>query len=202
MSPNLTVEEALARVLADAGPVAGTEPTGRPCHGEPRLTRPKTGPRDGRLTDTRLTINPVGVNTGDALPQVCGQQSVTLTPADTEQFARYRQELRYGTPQHLRVYKRLRQAQEGFHGFAKSHIVTALRDPEDRLVRGKAAQTLFAALLIAAASVAKVREFLENANEDDDGTRWVEREDIVFADMAPPGGPDPDANDPPEQAAA
>jgi hypothetical protein len=68
-------------------------------------------------------------------------------------------------------------------------------------VRGKAAQTVFAALLLAAASVEKVRDFLGNAETDpQSGVRWVEREPLIAALRTPPGDENPDP--PPEELPA
>ena len=167
---------------------------------EPR----KTKQRDGRLVDVRITVNPPAhMFTGDHIPvlDVCKQDTLTVYPSDNdENIDRYRQELRYGTIQMLTTYVRLRQAQEGVHGFAKKHAAQAFDDPEKRLVRGKAAQTLFAALLLAASSVAKIRKFLHTAETDTHGDRWVEREPLISALRTPPGDEPPDP--PPDELAA
>lgn len=114
-----------------------------------------------------------------------------------ESFSKYRQELRFGTKQHQETYVRLRQAQEGLHGFAKDHAAQALARPEARLVRGKAAQTLFTALLLAACSIAKIRTFLRTAETSPQtGHRWVKREPLTEALRTPPGD---QARDPPPE---
>lgn len=197
------------RVKQKARPDGSGERLGCPAHGphptaacplKPNSmnTRP-TRQTDGTVQDIRLEINPSDIRTGDALPQVCSQETVTLEAPAEDNFARYRQELPYGSPQHLNTYVRLRQAQEGFHGFAKKHAARAFANPEDRLVRGKAAQSIFAAFLLAAASVEKVRNFLAYA-EDEGGERWVEREPLVLALRTPPGDEAPDP--PPDELPA
>jgi hypothetical protein len=90
-------------------------------------------------------------------------------------FARYAQDLIFGTDQHTDTYNVLRQSQEGFHGFAKDDAYEALGTPGKRRVRGLAAQSLFAALLLAAAGVRKIRRFLANATLDENGDRYVKR---------------------------
>jgi hypothetical protein len=90
--------------------------------------------------------------------------------------ARYRQDLVFGTREHTNTYNALRQAQEGLHGFVKDDAKEALAAPGKRRIRGLAAQSLFAAVLLAAAAVRKVRVFLRNALTDPDtGDRYVLR---------------------------
>lgn len=159
---------------------------------------------DGRRADARITVDVPDHMKGpndEPVLTVCKQDTVTIRPsADPNNFDKYRQDLRYGTTQHLTTYVRLRQAQEGLHGFAKNHAAQALDDPEKRLVRGKAAQTLFAALLLAAASVAKIRKFLHTADTDTNGDRWVTREPLITALRTPPGDQAPDP--PPDELPA
>lgn len=185
---------------------SGKERLGCPASGaNPRVACPlkkkseqerKTKQRGGRVADARITVNPPAHfknADGEAALDVCKQQTLTIHPSpDDTNFDKYRQELRYGTVQQLTTYVRLRQAQEGLHGFAKTHATQALDDPEKRLVRGKAAQTLFAALLLAAASIAKIRTFLHTAETDTAGDRWVEREPLISALRTPPGDEAPD----------
>ena len=178
-------------------PASGANPTAA-CSHKPKseVNRPTKQP-DGTVIDARPTINP-GTTIGDALPSVCAQDTITIRPGDKETFDRYWQELAYGSVQHTTTYVRLRQAQEGVHGFAKSQVSQALENPQQRLVRGKAAQSLFAAFLLAAASVAKIRTFLHTAETDPAGDRWVEREPLTSALRTPPGDKSPDADpDPP-----
>jgi hypothetical protein len=155
-----------------------------------------------RLTDTRIDIHPSpNLLTGGEKPTVCAQDTITITPTSRNDEDKYRQELRFGTLQHSTIYVRNRQAQEGIHGFAKKHAAKALADPDSRRVRGKAAQSLFAALLFAAASIAKIRSFLANAETDEEtGDRFVKREPLGSALKTPPGdkAPDPPPDDWPD----
>ena len=187
-------------------PASGANPTAR-CPLKPKsLEERKTRQPDGRVVDVRLTIDPpahfMGPD-GKPLLDVCSQDKITVnyTEGGDESFNRYRQALRFGTGQQRTTYVRLRQAQEGMHGFAKKHAAQALDNPDARLVRGKAAQSLFAALLLAAASIEKIRDFLGTAEIDPNtGDRWVEREPLIMALRTPPGDEAPDP--PPEDLPA
>lgn len=189
-------------------PASGANPTARCPLKQHSLEERKTRQRNGRVVDGRLTIEPPDHFTGpDGRPllDVCAQETVTVdfTEGGDDSINKYRQEQRYGTDQQLTTYVRLRQAQEGVHGFAKKYATQALGNPEARLVRGKAAQTLFAALLLAAASIAKIRNFLATAEVDAaTGDRWVEREPLIMALRTPPGdkAPDPPPEDLPAAA--
>lgn len=181
-----------------ACPAAGNNPTAR-CPLKPRsMEERKTRQPNGKVVDARLTINPTehfSDADGKPLLDVCAQDTITVdyNEGGDESFNRYRQELRFGTAEHQTTYVRLRQSQEGLHGFAKKHAAQALDNPDARLVRGKAAQTLFAALLLAASSVAKIRTFLRTAETSPQtGNRWVLRESLDAALRTPPGDEAPD----------
>jgi hypothetical protein len=83
----------------------------------------------------------------------------------------------YGTDQHTDLYNALRQSQEGLHGFAKDEGYEALGSPGKRRSRGYAAQSLFAAVLLAAAGIRKVGVFLRKSKDQKDanGNRFVKR---------------------------
>jgi hypothetical protein len=124
-------------------------------------------------------------------PKPCRQDSVSIDvhahrPEDekvketSEQraqraVARFKQDIRFGTDEHTDTYNALRQSQEGFHGFLKDEAYEALGSPGKRRVKGLAAQSLFAAVLLAAAGVRKVRRFLDDALEDDNGDLYILR---------------------------
>jgi hypothetical protein len=178
-------------------PASGANPTAvcelKPASANERKTRQP----NGSIADARPTIHPP-LHVIDAHHDVCAKDSVTLAPGDG---AQYRQELRYATIQHITQYVRLRQSQEGLHGFTKKQAATAFDDPNARRVRGKAANSLFAALLLAAASIAKIRSFLANAEtEPQTGDRYVNREPVASALSTPPGAEPPDL--PPEELPA
>jgi hypothetical protein len=106
------------------------------------------------------------------MPQVCRQETIALTPLDG---AKFRQPLPWGSDEHSDLYNALRQSQEGMHGFAKDDAHEALGAHGKRRVRGKGAQSVFAAFLLAAANLRKIRTFIANASEERDGTLYVQR---------------------------
>jgi ferric-dicitrate binding protein FerR (iron transport regulator) len=71
--------------------------------------------------------------------------------------ARYRQDLPYGGPAWRNCYATLRNTIEGLNGFVKDPAHEALAQPARRRVRGIAAQSVFTALLLTAASIRKIR---------------------------------------------
>jgi hypothetical protein len=122
-----------------------------------------------RHNKTRIPVSaaPVG-----AVPKVCAQHSVMI-PAGA--VAKLRQELRYQSPEWRSAYGQLRNTIEGFNGLAKDGAYQALADPSRRRVRGLAAQSIFAAVLIAVANIRKIRTFLEKARADEDLVTRVPR---------------------------
>lgn len=175
-----------------AGPVPLVKCVNKPDSEKPRPIRQA----NGHVTDARLRILPLTDISGDNKPRVCGQNSIAVSPLDG---AKTRQSLPYGSDQHADLYNTLRQSQEGMHGFAKDEAHEALAAPGRRRVRGKAAQSVFAAFLLAAASIRKIRTFMSNAIEDPSGVIYVPRKqrkgDHARTGLPPGAGP-------PETAAA
>lgn len=125
-------------------------------------------------------------------------RSIPIRPGDKETFDRYWQDLMYGGVQHHTTYVRLRQAQEGVHGFAKAHAAQARQPPGATRARQGRPVAVRCLPLLAAASVAKIRTFLHTAETDATGERWVERAPLTSALRTPPGDKNPDADpDPP-----
>jgi hypothetical protein len=176
-----------------AGPAPLVKCANKPDSEKPRPTRQAN---HRHVTDARLRILPPADISGDNKPRVCGQGSIAVSPLDG---AKVRQSLPYGSDQHTDLYNTLRQSQEGMHGFAKDEAHEALAAPGRRRVRGKAAQSVFAAFLLAAASIRKIRTFLANAIENPDGVIYVPRKqrkgDHARTGLPPGVGP-------PETAAA
>ena len=118
------------------------------CH-RPRLICPlrqaSTSPRDGRPKVLQPPAEP---------PRICTQTAITIAP---DIGARYRQDLPYGSPGWHKTYATLRNTIEGLNGYAKDPAHQALAQPARRRVRGIAAQSLFTALLLMAASIRKIR---------------------------------------------
>jgi hypothetical protein len=109
------------------------------------LREPSLSPRDGRAKVLAPPADP---------PKLCTQTAITIGP---HAGARYRQDLPYGTPAWHARYATLRNTIEGLNGYAKDTAHQALGQPGRRRVRGIAAQSLFTALLLAAANIRKIR---------------------------------------------
>ena len=133
--------------------------------------RTTTSP-DGAKFDGRPRIDPSPEMVANP-PKVCRQRTVTI---HKDKGARYLQDLRYGSQEQTDVYNALRQAQEGFHGFAKDEAEEALGAAGNRRIRGRAAQTMMAAFLIAAAGLRKVDTFMREAQQDENGDLYVVRD--------------------------
>jgi hypothetical protein len=102
-------------------------------------------PRDGRPKVLQPPAEP---------PRLCTQTAITIAP---DIGARYRQDLPYGSPAWHRSYATLRNTIEGLNGLIKDPAHEALAQPARRRVRGIAAQSVFTALLLMAASIRKIR---------------------------------------------
>ena len=102
-------------------------------------------PRDGRAKVLQPPPEP---------PRICRQTAITIAP---DIGARYRQDLPYGSPAWHARYATLRNTIEGLNSYAKDPAHQALAQPARRRVRGIAAQSIFTALLLAAANIRKIR---------------------------------------------
>jgi hypothetical protein len=157
---------------------------------------------DGTTVDARIEIDPSNVPTDEngVHPQVCRQETVSIHVTDD---AKFRQSLQYGTEEHYSLYNLMRQSQEGEHGRAKDEAYQGLGSPSRRRMRGRAVQSVFAAFLLAAASVRKISAFLRKAKEPDgpDGAIFVLKRSPAMRKNT--WHPDlPDSPDPPELAPA
>ena len=144
------------------------------------------GPTLGVRLKDRVLPNQA-TQTNGIWPKPCRQESVSITftpeAGNAEAIAsharrdaaRYAQDLTFGTAEHTTTYNALRQSQEGLHGFAKDDAYGALATPGKRRIKGRAAQSVFAAFLLAAAGIRKVRTFLRNARNDENGDLYVPR---------------------------
>ena len=106
-------------------------------------------PRDGR---------PKILTPPEEPPRICQQAAITIPP---DAGARYRQGLPYGSEAWHARYATLRNTIEGLNGFVKDPAHEALAQPGRRRVRGIAAQSVFTALLLAAANIRKIRAWRE-----------------------------------------
>ena len=127
-------------------------------------------------------------------PTICQKQWVTIKPDDA---AKDRQAIPVGD-KHTDIYNRLRQSQEGGHGFAKDEAKEAIGTPGRRRVKTKVAQQLFVAFLLAAANLRKIRSFLAKATEDRNGDLYIDRPKRTGDHSRtgnPPGAPPPDRDE-------
>lgn len=188
-------------------PASGSHPA-TICALKPRSEENKFigGPTLGVRLKDRITPDP-DTQTEGVWPKPCRQDSVTIDlRPDNESgvdLAKYLQDLPFGTDQHTDTYNALRQSQEGLHGYAKDEGKEALGSSGKRRMRGYAAQSLFAAVMLAAAGIRKVRSFLAKAIPDANGdlyvTRYTRKDDHAPTHMPPGtkgtrGDPDYDEN--------
>ena len=140
------------------------------------LRRASLSPRDGRAKVLQPPHEP---------PRLCRQTAITIAP-DTG--ARYRQDLPYGSPAWHARYATLRNTIEGLNGYAKDPAHQALAQPARRRVRGIAAQSVFTALLLAAANIRKIRAWRAlTPDEKDSITRRARRRRSSLRDYLPDG---------------
>lgn len=153
----------------------------------------------------RIKPDPATATNG-IYPKPCRVNTISIDhSADAHvDAARHRQDLVFGTREHTDTYNALRQSQEGLHGFIKDEAKEALASPGKRRIRGLAAQSLFSAVLLAAAGIRKVRAFLARAKADENGDLYVERRERTgdhATSHLPPGtaesrgDPDPPESD-------
>lgn len=163
-------------------PAAGANPTAK-CHlkASSEQTR-STSLINGQRIDLRPRITP-DADLQEQPPKVCRQQTITIQPTDG---GKYRQNLRFGSPEHSRIYFLLRETQEGLHGFAKDDAKEALGAATRRRARGLAANSIIASILLTAAGIRKVRAFMDAAVPDERGILYVPRPPRDHT-TAPPG---------------
>ena len=152
-------------------PAAGTHP---------RLICPlrqaSLSPRDGRAKVFQPPPEP---------PGICRQTAITISPGVG---ARYRQDLPYGTPAWHARYATLRNTIEGLNGYVKDPAHQALAQPGRRRVRGIAAQSIFTALLLAAANIRKIRAWRALTASNKAGiARRARRRRVSLASYLPDG---------------
>jgi hypothetical protein len=152
-------------------PAAGHRP-GLMCP----LRQASRSPRDGRPKVLQPPPEP---------PKICTQTAITIAP-DTG--ARHRQDLPYGSPAWHKTYATLRNTIEGLNGYVKDPAHQALAQPARRRVRGIAAQPVFTALLLMAASIRKIRAWRAlTASDQTRITRRARRRRTSLRDYHPDG---------------
>jgi hypothetical protein len=140
------------------------------------LRQASLSPRDGR---------PKVLQPPEEPPKICRQAAITIAP---DIGARYRQDLPYGSPAWHQCHATLRNTIEGLNGYAKDPAHQALAQPGRRRIRGIAAQSLFTALLLIAASIRKIRAWRALTASDKTGiTRRARRRHASLRDYLPDG---------------
>lgn len=110
-----------------------------------------------RPAAARVAVGKIPVLSPPATPpKVCTQSAVTIAP---DVGARFRQDLPYGSAEWAATYASYRNTIEGTNGYLKDPAHEALGQPGRRRVRGIAAQSLFAALLVMAGNVRKIAAY-------------------------------------------
>jgi len=132
------------------------------------VLKPASQHHDGRV---RLAVHP-SQSLITTTPRCCKQGSVTIGPAP---LAKLRQDLLFQSPEWAARYHALRSTIEGMNGYLKDGAREALDDPERRRIHGVAAQSLFVALLVFAANVRKIQEFMKNSTVGDRSRRRLPR---------------------------
>jgi hypothetical protein len=97
-------------------------------------------------------------------PKICTQTAVTIAP---DVGARHRQSLAFGSSKWQQTYATYRNTIEGLNGYIKDPAHESLQAPGRRRVRGLAAQSLFAALLVMAVNFRKIsahRQLMEDGS--------------------------------------
>ncbi len=139
------------------------------------LREASLSPRDGRAKVLQPPPQP---------PRLCRQTAITIAP---DIGARYRQDLPYGSPAWHARYATLRNT-IGLNGYAKDPAHEALAQPARRRVRGIAAQSIFTALLLAAANIRKIRAWRAlTARDKARITRRARRRRTSLRDHLPDG---------------
>ena len=152
-------------------PATGTHP-GLICP----LRQASRSPRDGRAKVLQPPAEP---------PRICTQTAITIAP---DIGARYRQDLPYGSPAWHKTYATLRNTIEGLNGLIKDPAHEALAQPARRRVRGIAAQPVFTALLLMAASIRKIRAWRAlTARDKTRTTQRARRRQATLRDYLPDG---------------
>lgn len=124
-----------------------------------------TGAFDGRP----VMLIPVAV-AGEAPPDVCTQQTVTI---DAAAYSKHQQTLAHRSKTWTKVYGSLRNTIEGTNATAKDGSKQPIEPGDRRRVRGIAATSLIVAVLLAARNLRKIATFMRTADMSDDGSMAV-----------------------------
>ena len=109
----------------------------------------------------------------DAL-QFCSQKSITVSP---EASAKFRQPLRFGSEEWLRMYGYERNCIETYNAYIKDESKQAFGTSSRRRIKGYTAQAVMASLLMTAANIRKINAF------------YIDQEKAEQFALANPGSP-------------
>lgn len=153
-------------------PASGTCPTAA-CNLKPVSLR--------KVGVARVPLGPAVVAM-PVKPKACRQQAVTVSD---DAFPKFRQELRYQTPEWRAMYGSPRNTIEGFNGTVKDGNGMALEIPSRRRVRGIAAQWLLVLFMLLGENVRRIRSWKQRAEAADGGeVRKASRARRRDADLA------------------
>ncbi len=148
-------------------------------------TRFKEAAVDEAKTDAETKAKAAGADDAkiEAAGRAAAKKAKSVTPricqgtvsVHRETLVKHRQPLVYGSGTHKVIHRAARNSQEGFHGFAKDDAQEAMGAPGLRRKRGLPAQSLFAAIGFAVASIRKIVSFLSHMQQDESGQFYVPR---------------------------
>ncbi|MCP2340658.1 hypothetical protein [Actinomadura rupiterrae] len=115
-------------------------------------------------TDPRLPLVDPRPSPVSEPPPICKQGSITI---GSEDGAKHWQAHPYGSPIWQKLYFRLRNAVEGFNGFAKDDAQEAIERAQKRRIRGVAAQSLVLAFQLARVNQRKISAWIDTLPGED-----------------------------------
>lgn len=152
-------------------PAAGTCPTATCSHKPVPVTIGTNTRRTITVTNNAAQTGPDGTT---AVPVFCGQASHILPSDVAMRWARYRQPFPYFGDWWFLRYRSGRSTMEGHNGFAKDPGFEDLEEAGKRRMRGGALNSIFAAFLVYAANVRKIKSFIDYAKVTQAPSgRWV-----------------------------
>jgi hypothetical protein len=107
--------------------------------------------------------------------KICTQTSVDFGPHDGVE---HEQLIPYGTPEWQETYKHDRNAIESYNDFLKSGP-ESLDKPQDRRVRGRAAQQFIVTMLLMSANIRKIAKFLADERRETPFVKRKRRRDTL-----------------------
>jgi len=107
--------------------------------------------------------------------RICTQSSVDFGPHDGVE---HEQLIPYGTPEWQETYKHDRNSVESYNAYVKNGP-ESLDKPENRRVRGRAAQQFIVTMLLMSANIRKLARFLADERRATPKSRYARRRDVL-----------------------